>query len=43
MAPFILAAPDAAVRFTGDYRHQYQEVSYTEVIDVVDGICRCTD
>ncbi|GAI04046.1 unnamed protein product [marine sediment metagenome] len=43
MAPFILAAPDAAIRFTGDYRHHYQEVSYSEVINVVDGICRCTD
>ena len=43
MAPFILAAPDAEIRFTGDYRHSYQEVSYTEVIDVVDGICRCVN
>ncbi|GAH21239.1 unnamed protein product [marine sediment metagenome] len=43
MAPFILAAPDAAIRFTGDYRHQYREVSYTEAVEVVDGICRCVD
>ncbi len=43
MAPFILAAPDAAIRFTGDYRHQYREVSYTEVVEVVDGICRCVN
>lgn len=43
MASFILAAPDAERRFTEDYRHSYQENSYTEVINVVNGICRCND
>jgi len=43
MARFILAAPDAAIRFTGDYRHYYQEFSYTETVEVIDGIAKCND
>ena len=43
MANFILAAPDAENRFLEDYRHSYQENSYTEVINVINGICRCND
>ncbi len=43
MGKFVLAAPDAENRFLPDYRHSYQENSYTEVISVVDGICECND
>lgn len=43
MANFILAAPDAERRFLQDYRKSYQEHSYTETVDVVNGICRCND
>ena len=43
MARYILRAPDAELRALGDYRHHYQEYSYTETVDVVDGIAKCND
>lgn len=43
MANFILRAPDAELRTLEDYRHECQEHSYTETVDVKDGIAKCND
>lgn len=40
---FVLRAPDADKRRLEDYRHHWQEFSYTETIDVIDGIARCNN
>lgn len=43
MAKFILRAPDADKRRLEDYRHRWQEFSYTETVEVIDGIAECND